>query len=322
MKPAAFLFFAFVLTLACSPTFAEPQALITVNPNNFAPGQNISNATIGAQLRALYVVPNPQLPGFNMPRENSGVFSQSVQAACTVFPGLNIPCSPVGSNVLGYSPVSTPSASPIFWGEANRAVMCLQGDCGSPDDLQTIPALRINFDRPTNHVTALAPWFLGDGGVIYTFAFDSAGELVDLCYGFPGQDIGVPGCTTTLYSGTPSAGWVRYTMSHPNADISFVVIGGAANDRPIAQVQFNSPVSLQLDGLIKEVTVVAPHEGLAIKLLIARVYYAVRDFRATCAILNGFDHDITARSGKRISALAASQLLATTRAVEDALNCQ
>ena len=64
------------------------------------------------------------------------------------------------------------------------------------------------------------------------------------------------------------------------------------------------------------------HEGLAIKLLIARAYYAVRDFRATCAILNGVDHDITARSGERINSLAASQLLATTRAVEDALNCQ
>jgi hypothetical protein len=79
---------------------------------------------------------------------------------------------------------------------------------------------------------------------------------------------------------------------------------------------------LQLDGLIKEVTVVAPREGLAIKLLIARVYYAVHDFRATCAILSGVDHDVTARSGKRISTQAASQLLGTTRAVEGALNCQ
>jgi hypothetical protein len=92
-------------------------------------------------------------------------------------------------------------------------------------------------------------------------------DALQHAYGFPGQDIGVPGCTTTLYSGATSAGWVQYTMSHPNADISFVVIGGAANDRPIAQVQFNSPVSLQLDGLIKEVTLLAPREGLAIKLL-------------------------------------------------------
>ena len=59
MKPAAPLFCGFLVTIACSPAFAEPQALITIDPNNFAPGQNISTGTIGAQLRALYVVPNP-----------------------------------------------------------------------------------------------------------------------------------------------------------------------------------------------------------------------------------------------------------------------
>ena len=315
MKTSYLTLCAFLLTLVCPATFAEPQALITIDPNNFAPGQNISHATTGAELRALYVVPNPALPGFNMAQENFGTYAQSVQSACIIFGTL--PCSPIGSNVLGYSPVSTPSA-PIGWGEANRAVLCLLGDCLY---LQSTPSLRINFDTPTNSVTALAPWFLGDGGIIYTFAFDSAGQLVDLCYGFPGQDIGVPGCTTTLYSGTTFAGWVRYTMSHPNPDISFVVIGGAANDRPIAQVQFNSPVSLQLAGLLTKVKGVGPGKSLANAIMFAQTYYAVPDIQSTCATLTGFMGTVRAQRGKSINRLTASQLLATAQAIEAALVC-
>jgi len=317
MKTAAPLLSGFLLTLACSVTFAEPQAVITVDPNNFAPGQNISNATIGAQLRALYVVPNPQLPGFNMLLENSGVYAQSVQSACIIF--LTLPCSPIGSNVLGYSPVSTPSAFPIFWGEANRVVPCLVGDCLY---LENLPSLRINFDTPTNYVTALAPWFEGDGGIIYTFAFNSAGQLVDLCYGFPGQDIGVPGCTTTLYSGTTFVSWVRYAMVHPTADISFVVIGGAANFRPIAQVQFNSPVSLRLAGLFTKVQGIGSGKSLANTVMFAQTYYAVPDTQSTCATLTGFVNEVKAQRGKKISPLTAAQLLATAQAIDVALNCQ
>jgi hypothetical protein len=316
MKPAALSFCGFLVTLACSPAFAEPQALITVDPNKLAAGQNISKATSGAELRALYVVPNPQLPGSNVPLENSGVYAQSVQPACSMF---GLPCSPVGSNVLGYSPASTPSAVPIFWGEANLAVRCLVGDCG---DLQSTPSLRINFDTPTNSVSALAPWFEGDGGIIYTFAFNSSGQLVDLCYGFPGQDIGTPGCTTTLFSGTTFLGWVRYTMVHPNLDISFVVIGGAANFRPIAQVQFNSPVSLQLAGLRTKVKGVGPGKSLANAIMFAQTYYAVPDIPSTCAALNGFMSTVRAQSGKSINKLTDSQLLATAQAIETALACQ
>ncbi len=315
MKTPGLMLYRFLLALICVPVLAEPQALITVDPNRFAPGQNISTATVGAQLRALYVVANPQLPGFNMPLENSGVYAQSVQPACSMF---GLPCSPVGSNVLGYSPVSTPSAVPIFWGEANLAVRCLVGDCGS---LQAMPSLRINFETPTNSVSALAPWFEGDGGVLYTFAFNSAGDFVDVCYGFPGQDTGVPGCTANLYSGSTFLSWVRYTMVHPTADISFVVIGGAANIREIAQVQFNSPVSVQLAGLLTKVKGVGPGKSLANKVMFAQAYYAVPDIQSTCATLTGFINEVGAQSGKSIGKPIAFRLLAITQAIEVGLGC-
>jgi hypothetical protein len=321
MKPAASLFCGFLLTLAYLPAFAEPQALIAVDPNNFAPGQNISRATFGANLRALLFVPNPQIPDVFMP-QYSPVYSQSVTPDCVALDTL--PCSPIGSSLLGYSPVSTPSSSPINWGEANLAPPCLFfNECtlANVGSLTITPALTMNLDAPTNFVSALIPW-REDGGFLVAFAFNSAGVPVASCYDFPGTSS--PGCAASIFftGNNPQEIWVQYEMSDPNSDISFVIIGGAGTLRPIAQIQFNSPVSLQLDGLIKKVAVVAPREGLAIALLIARVYYAVHDFRATCAILTGVDHDVKAQRGRRINTLSASQLLATTGAIETALSCQ
>jgi hypothetical protein len=317
MKPATQILCAALMTLACSAAFARTHALITVNPNNFAPGQNISKATVGAQLLAMYLAPDAS--GALVPQYSSGVYAQSMTPGCMVLDTL--PCAPIGSNVLGYSGASTPSASPINWGDASLAVMCLQsaGLCFQGTTLETTPALRVNFDRPTNFVSALIP-FREDGGFLTAFAYNSAGQPLFSCYGMGVEN---PGCTVTFFLGTnPEESWLQYGMSDPNSEISFVIIGGAGTLRPIAQIQFDSPVSLQLDGLLLKVTRVAPGAGLAIKVLFATVYYAVRDIPATCAMLTGFSHEVAALSGKHINALTASQLLSTTQAIESALSCQ
>jgi hypothetical protein len=108
----------------------------------------------------------------------------------------------------------------------------------------------------------------------------------------------------------------------PPADVSFVLIGGFETDRPIAQVQFNSPVSLQLAGLLTKVKGVGPGKSLANAIMFAQTYYAVPDIQATCATLTGFLSTVSSQSGKKIDKLTASQLLATARAIEVALKCQ
>jgi hypothetical protein len=45
-------------------------------------------------------------------------------------------------------------------------------------------------------------------------------------------------------------------------------------------------------------------------------------FQSTCATLTGFVSEVAAQSGKSIDKLTASQLLATTQAIETALSCQ
>lgn len=317
MKSTTQILCAALLTLACSAAFAQTQALITVNPNNFAPGQNISNGTFGAKLLAMYLAPDAS--GALVPQYSSGVYAQSMAPGCMVLDTL--PCAPIGSNVLGYSGVSTPSATAINWGDASLAVMCLQsaGLCFQGTTLETTPALRVNFDRPTNFVSALIP-FREDGGFLSAFAYNSAGQPLFSCYGMGVEN---PGCTVTFFSGTnPEESWLLYGMSDPNSEISFVIIGGAGTLRPIAQIQFDSPVSFQLDGLLIKVTSIGPGESLALKALFARVYYAAHDVPATCAMLTGFDHEVAAQSGKHINALTASQLLGTAQAIEGALSCQ
>jgi hypothetical protein len=319
MKPAAPLFCGVLLTLACSPTFADPQALITVNPNNFAPGQNISNATAGAQLLALSAVPNPDpnFPGTTI-AQYLPVYAQPVAVGCS----FGFPCALGGTLTLGYSP-TTGTFADILWGEENDAVN--SGCLIPPNGLFCItdaPVLRVNFDVPTNFVTAAVGVFDDDGSVIE--AFDGNGQSIARCIVFPSEIMPIdipPGCASAIIA-QGGIGWFQVTISRPTADISFVLIGGFGNVRPTAQVQFNSPVSVQLAGLLTKVKRVGPGKSLANAVMFAQTYYAVSDIQATCATLTGFMGTVSSQSGKHIDKLTATQLLATAHAIEVALNCK
>jgi hypothetical protein len=320
MKPAALSFCGLLVALACSPAFAEPQALITVAPNNFSPGQNISNSTAGARLLALAAVPNPDpnFPGTTI-AQYFPVYAQPVAVGCGAF---FIPCSLGGSLTLGYSP-TTGTFADILWGEENDAVN--SGCLIRPNGLFCItdaPVLRVNFDVPTNFVTAAVGVFDDDGSVIE--AFDVNGNSIARCIVFPSETmpIDVPsGCAPAIIA-QGGIGWFQVTISRPTADISFVLIGGFGNVRPIAQMQFDSPVSLQLARLLTRVKGVGPGKALANDVMFAQTYYSVGDIPSTCVELTDLATTAKSQSGKKINNLTASQLLATAQAIEVALNCK
>jgi hypothetical protein len=330
MKPAAPSICGFLATLACSPAFAEPQALITVDPNNFAAGQNISKATTGAQLLAMTYVPNPDpnFPDTFIVQNRPAVYAQPVAAGCTFFGG---PCAASGNLAIGYSPTTIPSAQAIFWGDAFKARQCVEGSlgpepqiCDNPGGL-ALPVLRVNFSVPTDKAAALVAFGLDDASEIDGFqAFDSSGNLLATCFGNLQLVASPPGCMTVVSRACASAncgGWAMFTISRPSADINFVLVGGQGNDRPISQVQFDSPVSLQFSGLLTKVSGVGPGKSLFNQVMIAQAYYAVADIQATCATLAGFMSEMNAQNGKKIGTLTAFQLLGTARAIETALNC-
>jgi hypothetical protein len=301
---------ALLLTLVCSTAFAEPQALITVNPNLFAPGQNISKGTAGARLLAL-------TGDYNTGVRYLPVYAQPVDASC----GSGFPCALGGNLALGYTQTKVPSTDAILWGDIYRAQGCLvpRTLCNTAGT-----ALRVNFDVPTNYITAALGVANDDGSGIY--AFDSNGQLIAQCLAFPNLTLppleDPPGCASQIISfgGSAGIGWFQLTISRPTADVSFVLIGGFETDRPIAQVQFNSPVSLQLAALFTKVKGI-PHEtSLANEVMLAQTYYAVPDIPAACATLTGFMVDVKAQ-GRNIHKLVATQLLTTAQAIETGIQC-
>ena len=295
---------------------------MTIDPNTFAPGQNLSNAATGAVLRAVTAVLNPDPnppPGFTYVLHYSpSVFAQSVTAGC-VFEG--IPCAATGNLEFGWdATLPLPSTQPIVWGSGQSAAACLTSFCDSTSAFGLDhPALRIDFSVPTDHVSSLILYVEGDGGWIE--AFNSAGQSLGHCTAFaPGEPAG---CVTVVFnSPLGNGGWFLYTLTRSAADISYVFIGAADHDlRAISRVQFNSPVSLQLAGLLTEVRGVGPGKSLEDKAMFAKTYYAVPDIQSTCAMLIAFVDEVSAQTGKHIDKRTASRLLGTAQPIEFALHC-
>jgi hypothetical protein len=317
-----------LVTLACSPAFAETQALITVNPNNFAPGQNISTATVGATLRSVTFVANPDPsapPEQAFVPQYSPVFAETVTAECNL---AAIPCAPTGNSAFSYTFSATPSSQPIIWGAANHALDCAIGQCFGPPNI-FLPLLRVDFASPTDTVGVMMTNFEHDNGQIGAFsavaAFDDTGQLIGVCNSAaPAFGSGAVGCAGGFVVGPTEAGdgWLQVTLFDPTSSIRFVLIGGNSSDPMLSMLQFDSPVSLQLAGLLTRVKGVGPGKALFNDVMFAQSYYAVGDIPSTCAQLTYFVTTVKSQSGKKINSLTAAQFRSTAQAIEVALNCK
>jgi hypothetical protein len=321
-----------LLTLAvavCSSAIAGQQVLVTINPNNFPPGQNISSATPGAKLLVTTAVPNadPNAPYDQayVLRYSPSVYAQPVDPSCqySVQDGEGLaPCTLGGNLTIGHSAGTVPVNYPDTWAAAYAVGNCLEVMCYAEDGDQIDQVLRVNLSAPSDRVSAVIPF--ADSAWGWIQAFDSAGRYLGVCYGFPGMTQPPPGCTTSWVSTVIDGEgvWVQYTFASSAADISFVIVGGQEIPAlPIAQVQFDSPVAIQLAGLSSKVKGAAPGTGLAIEALTAQALYDAHDIPATCAVLTGFVNQVEVLAGKRIASLTAVQLLAVANPIESALGC-
>jgi hypothetical protein len=267
-------------------------------------------------------VPDPNNPGFLIPQYGP-VYAQPVSPTCTFLSVPGLPCAVGGNIAFGYSPTTIPSTQLIFWGDENHAASCLTPpfDCELPLEF---PVLRVNFSVPTDYATAVVGYFDDDSNILGGFqAFDGGGQPVARCEGQPGEPLtsNPPGCASVVLS-SGGIGWAQLTISRPTADIGFILVGALSNIRPIAQVQFHSPVSVQLAGLLKKVQGVGASKSLAHKVMFAETYYEVHDIPAACAQLTAFEHEVKAQTDKHIGDLTALQLLSTSTAIGDALSCR
>jgi hypothetical protein len=76
-----------------------------------------------------------------------------------------------------------------------------------------------------------------------------------------------------------------------------------------------------LKALYVQVIGVGPGKSLEHKLKAAEAYYAAQDIVATCAMLDGFDDEVQALSGKKINQKLASTLIAEDAAIESLIGC-
>ena len=316
-----------VAILLYRPVVAQ-QVTVTVDPNNYSAGRNISAAMPGAKLRSVAFAPNTDP---NAPPEQayvpvySPVYVQTMVSPCT-FVGL--PCTPSGNNLLSYVSSSAPSSTPIQWGQVNDAMPCFIGQCYSgPPQLTVFPVLRVDFDRPTDSASVVFQnyQYQPTQGLLFAFsatAFDDTGNVVGQCLAFvPSFNVN---CTDQYVAGpydSQGDGWIKVTFNDPNGRIRFIAAGGSSQSPSLASVQYHSPAAIQLAGLLARSKGVGPGASLELKALFAVAYYAARDTRGTCAMLEAYGDEVNAQNGKHVSALQAAQLLSIAQPIETALKC-
>jgi len=191
----------------CAPAWA---VLVTIDPDDYAPGTNLTN-----------LIPGVSISSFSSPGNGTFSFSDvyaAQDAACLLGPGN---CRAVtGANVF------TMDASGIFnsnqgWFDSPNARRCFAdvgtGSCSS----ENFRALVISFDNPTDYVQ-ISGWFTSDWPLLY--AFDSSRTLIG-----GGSEEGI------MQHDTSAA--TRYQSSLTN--ISFVVAAGWAASSTLDAFVYN-----------------------------------------------------------------------------------
>jgi hypothetical protein len=220
--------------------------LITVEPDDFTAGRYISFATSGVRLSTMTVT----FAGMN---EHGSpvyapvygpVFAQEVSSIC-----VTTHCAATGSKVFSHTYDPDPGAIAL-WGEAHHAGEYLFG--GPSDWVSRFRnALRVDFDRATDYVDILGQFFAGDG--TWLEAFNSSGESLGTCYGYPWASN--PCASAFSVFGSANEGWARYSITRASTDIAFIIAGGAANYRALDQLRFAvvsepGPLAILCAGLI------------------------------------------------------------------------
>lgn len=239
-KPALRVLAAWGVLSATAPSHAT---LIAIEPDDFAADQNISYMS-GARLSAISKLSDGSLL-------ESAVIARDMPSTCVPSPGLPS-CAATGTKIFGHD--QAPLGRSNLWGEVEDAVAYYEGAIADSLFFRTV--LRIDFDTPTNYVDVLGAFW--DGDSVGMSAFNADGVEVARCIlgGIPGSE---PGDCRSVYSEDaigPSGiwGWYRTSVQSSVADISFVLIGGAANYRQLDQIRFDIPepgtALLMLTGLI------------------------------------------------------------------------
>lgn len=193
--------------------------LITIDPDNFAPGEDISNATPGVTL-STYSKDWTDLSTSHFSPIRAVFCDQCSTGAFN------------GENVFG-----TNAGNPTFIDAAHVL----------PDREFEEPyvAFRADFTNPTNYVQILGGAFGPGNTELGLFAFDSEDNLIGSCVS-GGEDLpSTPGCDLLLGLPTPGRDPALYdpwalTVNTATFNISYVIAGGLLNGQVVKSMSFVS----------------------------------------------------------------------------------
>jgi hypothetical protein len=148
-----------VSVLLCLSSVAAHASLITIDPENYAPGTNISH----------------QFPGVTLSTIVTGNGAVVRQDVFSVTCGSHPLCPGVGSNIFGYE--SGTSLHGGFYSEASAAVNCLGAQPSEWCTRYNQQFLDIRFDNPTDYVAVESAHF-SDWPMFW--AFDALGNLLQV----------------------------------------------------------------------------------------------------------------------------------------------
>jgi len=146
-----------VSVLLCLSSVAAHAALITVDPESYAPGTNISH----------------QFPGVTLSTIVTGNGAVVRQDVFSVTCGSHPLCPGVGSNVFGYQ--SGSGWGGAYYSEAIGATNCLGAQPSEWCTRYNQEFLEITFDNPTDYIAVESAHF-SDWPMFW--AFDAAGNLL------------------------------------------------------------------------------------------------------------------------------------------------
>ena len=210
--------------------------VVTIDPDEYGAGTNLSNVAPGATLSLFTNREEGWLPG--------AVRKESVYAVTSSYPS-----APTGSLVFGGNPYG--SRSTYFYNVLDGAPCISVGTCSS----ELFSVLRVDFERSTDYVEFWSGWDSNSPDGAFFVAFDRNNTRLVTCYGggagVSDRQIGDAAAWTLYGAGRESVcgslidirnredtGDGRYiadmyysfALSRPQDDIAYVLWGAAAYD--------------------------------------------------------------------------------------------
>lgn len=189
--------------LLCLSSVAAHASLITIDPENYAPGTNISNP----------------VPGVTLSARVFGGGSWHVEDVLSVTCGSHPLCSGVGSNLFGYQ------GSSGWYSEGIAAVNCLGAEPSEWCLRWSQDFLDIRFDNPTNYVVVESAHF-SDWPMFW--AFDADGNWLQVTD------------ERTFTAPWPNNNFETATLTSAIPNISRLVVSGSLGNVMIDRITYAS----------------------------------------------------------------------------------